>query len=307
VAKKKRQPKISKATKEFVDQFMKSAEWLEEKDPQFKRLTKEEQKSQLDRIAKSIEQKRKTKKNGCGCGMSRNPTEIDWIDLINEINAHAKKAGAASGRGDWKRFRENMREMLAGLEKVKKQYPSYYEKAKKMAETHARRSVGKNHSRKGGKYMRKYRYYKPHAKLGSGVRSATLKKEILASAKRRGYKVYSVGGIIAKAGRKKYGKKKFQALATAGRRKKSHKGKVLRFPYRAKRMSIAANRPRRRTRHYGWIQKEKTGSRRRGAGSLYSHRRFRNSANKPRKKLGLALIALYGVGAYLIYGAMKKS
>jgi hypothetical protein len=52
------------------------------------------------------------------------------------------------------------------------------------------------------------------AKLGSGARFKALKAKLA----RKG--VRSPGGLAAYIGRKKYGKKRFQALAAAGRRRK---------------------------------------------------------------------------------------
>lgn len=52
------------------------------------------------------------------------------------------------------------------------------------------------------------------AKLGSGKRFAALKAKLA----RRG--VRSPGGLAASIGRKKYGKKRFQKLASRGRKRK---------------------------------------------------------------------------------------
>jgi len=52
------------------------------------------------------------------------------------------------------------------------------------------------------------------AKLGSGSRFAALKAKIA-----KGGKAKDAGAIAASIGRKKYGAKKFQALATAGKKK----------------------------------------------------------------------------------------
>ena len=49
------------------------------------------------------------------------------------------------------------------------------------------------------------------AKLGSGNRFAALKKKVGSAA------------LAAHIGRKKYGKKKFQSLASAGKKRKSNK------------------------------------------------------------------------------------
>lgn len=51
-------------------------------------------------------------------------------------------------------------------------------------------------------------------KLGSGKRFKKLEKKL-------GSKVDNPGAVAASIGRKKYGKKKFQQLASAGKRKKS--------------------------------------------------------------------------------------
>lgn len=52
------------------------------------------------------------------------------------------------------------------------------------------------------------------AKLGTGARFKALKEKV---GKKKGVK--SPGAVAAFIGRKKYGKKKFQALAAAGRKK----------------------------------------------------------------------------------------
>lgn len=53
------------------------------------------------------------------------------------------------------------------------------------------------------------------AKLGSGKRFAALKAKL---AKRKGVK--NPGALAASIGRKKYGKKRFQALSAAGRKRR---------------------------------------------------------------------------------------
>lgn len=53
------------------------------------------------------------------------------------------------------------------------------------------------------------------AKLGSGVRFKSGVKKIMA----KGLSKKSAGAIMANAGRKKYGKSKFQKLAAAGRKR----------------------------------------------------------------------------------------
>lgn len=57
--------------------------------------------------------------------------------------------------------------------------------------------------------------YKPKGKLGSGMRFKSLKKAL---SHKKG--IYSPGGLAAKIGRKKYGKKRFQKLAVMGKKKK---------------------------------------------------------------------------------------
>ncbi len=54
------------------------------------------------------------------------------------------------------------------------------------------------------------------SKLGDGSRFAALTKFLV----RKGESLADAKKIAAAAGRKKYGKKKFQAMAAAGRRKK---------------------------------------------------------------------------------------
>jgi hypothetical protein len=56
-------------------------------------------------------------------------------------------------------------------------------------------------------------------KLGSGARF----KAVEAAARRGGAK--NPAGVAAAAGRAKYGKKKFQAMATAGRKRAAKKGR----------------------------------------------------------------------------------
>lgn len=58
--------------------------------------------------------------------------------------------------------------------------------------------------------------YKPKGKLGSGQRFEAGVQRIM---KTRGYSRQRASRIMAYAGRKKYGKVRFQRLATAGRRK----------------------------------------------------------------------------------------
>jgi hypothetical protein len=61
----------------------------------------------------------------------------------------------------------------------------------------------------------------PHkdAPVGFGARFRELKAHLTRSAKRRGYPLKSAGGLAAYIGRKKYGTKKFAAMAAAGRRR----------------------------------------------------------------------------------------
>ncbi len=73
------------------------------------------------------------------------------------------------------------------------------------------------------KPKRKYKIYRPKAKLGSGVRYRTLAEEIKKAASRRGYKIGSLSGLVASLGRKKFGKKKFAALSKRARKRRSRR------------------------------------------------------------------------------------
>jgi hypothetical protein len=53
------------------------------------------------------------------------------------------------------------------------------------------------------------------AKLGSGKRFASGKRKLM----KKGYSAKRAGAIMAAAGRKKYGKKRFQSMAAKGRRR----------------------------------------------------------------------------------------
>jgi hypothetical protein len=68
--------------------------------------------------------------------------------------------------------------------------------------------------------MARRKAYKPKGKLGSGSRFRSLKGQI---ARRGG--VRNPGAVAASIGRKKYGKKRFQAMAAAGRKRKSRSRK----------------------------------------------------------------------------------
>lgn len=56
-------------------------------------------------------------------------------------------------------------------------------------------------------------------RLGGGGKFAKMKDALMA----KGYSAESAGNITASAGRKKLGKKKFQKLATAGRKRAAKK------------------------------------------------------------------------------------
>jgi hypothetical protein len=74
--------------------------------------------------------------------------------------------------------------------------------------------------------------------------------------------------------------------------------------YKRRRRYAAAKKQRQKKIRKHWLGlSKKTRKRLRGKASL------KRQHNPPRskKKLGLALIALYGIGAYLIYGHLKKS
>lgn len=69
--------------------------------------------------------------------------------------------------------------------------------------------------RRGGK-----KYIRRKGRLGSGVRFRTLAEEIKKAARKRGYRIGSIGGLVASLGRKKYGKKRFAALSKRGKHRR---------------------------------------------------------------------------------------
>lgn len=80
--------------------------------------------------------------------------------------------------------------------------------------------------KKRGKYARRRgakKHVRRKARLGSGVRFRTLAEEIKKAARKRGYRIGSIGGLVAAIGRKKWGKSKFAALSKRGKRRKGRR------------------------------------------------------------------------------------
>lgn len=80
---------------------------------------------------------------------------------------------------------------------------------------HKRGKYARSHKR-----TRKHKYHRPKAKLGSGTRFRTLAEEIKKAARKRGYRISSIGGLLGKIGRAKYGKKRMSAMAKRGKRRR---------------------------------------------------------------------------------------